>query len=169
MLPKMVILILYLIDLISYIVLAILYRLGLNPSFEDDLAPWEIEELLFSGEHTLPMVTTTSMKHGLSVVECLSYVNGRVPKKCSDDDNGPLVCVVCLQLLEARDQVRELKNCKHVFHVACIDQWIDVGQDNCPLCRAKLLPPSNVRLCGWGCLRPLKLLMTMNVFLHITC
>ncbi|KAB8107444.1 hypothetical protein EE612_042204 [Oryza sativa] len=52
-------------------------------------------------------------------------------------------CVVCLGALEARHRVRELGNCAHAFHKACIDKWVDKGQATCPLCRAALLPSAD--------------------------
>ncbi|XP_040382943.1 brassinosteroid-responsive RING protein 1-like [Oryza brachyantha] len=52
-------------------------------------------------------------------------------------------CAVCLGALEARHRVRELGNCAHAFHKACIDKWVDKGQATCPLCRAALLPASD--------------------------
>ncbi|KAJ7955361.1 E3 ubiquitin-protein ligase RHA1B [Quillaja saponaria] len=52
-------------------------------------------------------------------------------------------CCVCLNHLRMDDQVRELRNCCHVFHKECIDRWLDHDVDNhnptCPLCRAPLL------------------------------
>jgi RING-H2 zinc finger protein RHA1 len=50
------------------------------------------------------------------------------------------VCAVCLGALEPRHRVRELGNCAHAFHRACIDKWVDKGQATCPLCRAALVP-----------------------------
>lgn len=32
-------------------------------------------------------------------------------------------CLVCLEALEATDEVRRLGNCAHAFHRACIDRW----------------------------------------------
>uniref|UniRef100_N1R3Q6 Uncharacterized protein n=1 Tax=Aegilops tauschii TaxID=37682 RepID=N1R3Q6_AEGTA len=50
-------------------------------------------------------------------------------------------CVILPQpLILARHRVRELGNCAHAFHKACIDKWVDKGQATCPLCRALLLP-----------------------------
>ncbi|CAN6253768.1 unnamed protein product [Urochloa humidicola] len=49
-------------------------------------------------------------------------------------------CIVCLETLEAADEVRRLGNCAHAFHRCCIDRWIDLGRGTCPLCRADLLP-----------------------------
>ncbi|GMI81357.1 hypothetical protein like AT5G20885 [Hibiscus trionum] len=54
-------------------------------------------------------------------------------------------CAVCLSQLKEGDEVRELRNCCHVFHGDCIDRWVEYdGEDdynhrNCPLCRAPLL------------------------------
>lgn len=57
-------------------------------------------------------------------------------------------CRVCLERLEARDEVRRLGNCAHAFHTACIDRWIDMGEVTCPLCRAQLLPRRRAGLLG---------------------
>ncbi|OAY54185.1 E3 ubiquitin-protein ligase ATL4 [Manihot esculenta] len=60
-------------------------------------------------------------------------------------------CAVCLGQLRENDQVRELRNCCHVFHVDCIDRWVDHDDDgnhrSCPLCRAPLLTTS--QSLGW--------------------
>uniref|UniRef100_A0ACD5ZKD1 Uncharacterized protein n=1 Tax=Avena sativa TaxID=4498 RepID=A0ACD5ZKD1_AVESA len=54
-------------------------------------------------------------------------------------------CIVCLERLEATDEVRRLGNCAHAFHRGCIDGWIDLGRTTCPLCRARLLPRPRAR------------------------
>uniref|UniRef100_A0ACD5Z382 Uncharacterized protein n=1 Tax=Avena sativa TaxID=4498 RepID=A0ACD5Z382_AVESA len=54
-------------------------------------------------------------------------------------------CIVCLETLEATDEVRRLGNCAHAFHRGCIDGWIDLGRTTCPLCRARLLPRPRAR------------------------
>ncbi|XP_039031663.1 probable E3 ubiquitin-protein ligase XERICO isoform X2 [Hibiscus syriacus] len=65
-------------------------------------------------------------------------------------------CAVCLSQLKEGDEVRELRNCCHVFHRDCIDRWVDYDEDQdhdhvqedddnhktCPLCRAPLLTSS---------------------------
>ncbi|KAH1067520.1 hypothetical protein J1N35_032507 [Gossypium stocksii] len=70
-------------------------------------------------------------------------------------------CAVCLSQLKEGDEVRELRNCCHVFHKDCIDRWVDYDEDQdhdhhdydhdqddsnnhktCPLCRAPLLTSS---------------------------
>lgn len=62
----------------------------------------------------------------------------------SSSSSGPAApeptCRVCLERLEATDEVRRLGNCTHAFHARCIDRWIDLGEVTCPLCRSHLLP-----------------------------
>ncbi|KAF4366440.1 hypothetical protein CsatB_010708 [Cannabis sativa] len=56
-------------------------------------------------------------------------------------------CAVCLNQLNTNDEVRELRNCRHVFHRECLDRWLDHDQHHhqeshrksCPLCRAPFL------------------------------
>ncbi|RID67495.1 hypothetical protein BRARA_D02573 [Brassica rapa] len=48
-------------------------------------------------------------------------------------------CAVCLSLLEEKDTARMLPNCKHVFHVTCIDTWLTTCS-TCPVCRTEVEP-----------------------------
>ncbi|KAG2309490.1 hypothetical protein Bca52824_029238 [Brassica carinata] len=48
-------------------------------------------------------------------------------------------CAVCLSLLEEKDTARMLPNCKHVFHVTCIDTWL-TSCSTCPICRTEVEP-----------------------------
>ncbi|KAM4123008.1 hypothetical protein ACB094_01G126900 [Castanea mollissima] len=49
-------------------------------------------------------------------------------------------CSVCLNCVERSHEMRELSNCYHVFHKACLDRWVDEGQVTCPLCRTMIFP-----------------------------
>ncbi|KAI4341673.1 hypothetical protein MLD38_026367 [Melastoma candidum] len=44
-------------------------------------------------------------------------------------------CAVCLSEFEEGDHGRQLPNCGHSFHMACIDKWFGTNT-SCPLCRA---------------------------------
>ncbi|XP_054824846.1 brassinosteroid-responsive RING protein 1-like [Prosopis cineraria] len=43
-------------------------------------------------------------------------------------------CAVCLSKIGEGDEVRVLR-CEHVFHRLCLNQWVGLGNYNCPLCR----------------------------------
>nr|XP_009801626.1 PREDICTED: RING-H2 finger protein ATL52-like [Nicotiana sylvestris] len=46
-------------------------------------------------------------------------------------------CSICLGELEDEEMVRLLPNCRHAFHVPCIDQWF-VVHASCPVCRSSV-------------------------------
>lgn len=52
----------------------------------------------------------------------------------------PESCAVCLYEFEASEEIRCLTNCKHIFHRACLDRWMDHDQKTCPLCRMPFVP-----------------------------
>ncbi|XP_056164702.1 NEP1-interacting protein 1-like [Syzygium oleosum] len=47
-------------------------------------------------------------------------------------------CSICLQDFECKDEARRLPNCRHLFHLHCIDKWI-CKQRSCPLCRSPVV------------------------------
>ncbi|KAK4378879.1 hypothetical protein RND71_000741 [Anisodus tanguticus] len=48
-------------------------------------------------------------------------------------------CSICLMEYEKENVVCELPRCKHVFHMECIERWVERSQFTCPLCRSLLL------------------------------
>jgi hypothetical protein len=44
----------------------------------------------------------------------------------------PTMCSICRDTINI--VCRKIKNCNHVFHIVCIDQWLERSV-NCPLCR----------------------------------
>ncbi|XP_061364280.1 RING-H2 finger protein ATL40-like [Gastrolobium bilobum] len=55
------------------------------------------------------------------------------------NDASVIECAVCLSALEDEEMVRLLPNCKHTFHVGCIDTWL-ASHSTCPICRTKAEP-----------------------------
>ncbi|KAL3849742.1 hypothetical protein ACJIZ3_011624 [Penstemon smallii] len=53
----------------------------------------------------------------------------------SKTHESPLECAVCLSEFEENEMGRVLPECKHCFHVDCIDMWLQFHGD-CPLCRS---------------------------------
>ncbi|KAI0513831.1 hypothetical protein KFK09_009862 [Dendrobium nobile] len=133
MIPKPVITFLYLLDLFQYTFFFLLYRIGLNPSFETEPTPWENQELLFLSLNISMDSTAESLKRKLPVVDYKSFLKKKEKSPTTE-------CAICLQFMEASDQVRELKNCCHAFHVDCMDRWLDLGRLSCPLCRTAVVP-----------------------------
>nr|XP_016509066.1 PREDICTED: RING-H2 finger protein ATL18-like [Nicotiana tabacum] len=62
-------------------------------------------------------------------VQGRSSIDGEVEESCS----------ICLMEYEKENVVCELPSCKHVFHMECIERWVERGQFTCPLCRSLLL------------------------------
>ncbi|XP_074570444.1 RING-H2 finger protein ATL1-like, partial [Curcuma longa] len=60
-------------------------------------------------------------------------------RKETDGSAGGGDCAVCLGEFQEEETVRLLPDCFHVFHVDCIDTWLQ-SNANCPLCRASITP-----------------------------
>ena len=48
-------------------------------------------------------------------------------------------CSICLADYKDTDCVKLLSNCGHLFHIECIDRWLQVNL-SCPMCRNSPLP-----------------------------
>ncbi|XP_027351624.1 E3 ubiquitin-protein ligase RHA1B-like [Abrus precatorius] len=59
-------------------------------------------------------------------------------------DSPAAACAVCLSEFWAEEEIRCMANCKHIFHRACVDRWIDHDQKTCPLCRTPFVPHHKV-------------------------
>ncbi|OMO58183.1 Zinc finger, RING-type [Corchorus capsularis] len=57
-----------------------------------------------------------------------SYLHGNAAKYHQVD------CAICLTEFQEMDCVKLIPNCKHVFHVECIDTWLS-SHLSCPVCR----------------------------------
>ncbi|XP_047341907.1 brassinosteroid-responsive RING protein 1-like [Impatiens glandulifera] len=60
----------------------------------------------------------------------------------SDLEHPPAAesCAVCLYEFDCCDEIRQLTNCRHIFHRSCLDRWMDHDQRTCPLCRTQFVP-----------------------------
>ncbi len=47
-------------------------------------------------------------------------------------------CPICTELYKDYDQITVLVRCKHMFHKACIDEWLKYKRE-CPTCKMPLL------------------------------
>ncbi|GMJ01394.1 brassinosteroid-responsive RING-H2 [Hibiscus trionum] len=101
----------------------ILSRLGLS-DFLQPVIVWPENPPRTTSE-SAPLIRRKS----LPVVKFEELVVGKEP---------PENCAVCLYEYEGGEEIRLLKNCRHVFHVECLDRWMDHDQYTCPLCRTPI-------------------------------
>ncbi|CAL9779536.1 unnamed protein product [Musa acuminata subsp. burmannicoides] len=73
----------------------------------------------------------------LASFPAMAYSEAKEHKK----GNDTLECAVCLSEFADEDTLRLLPRCSHVFHVDCIDIWLDTHV-TCPVCRANLAEPA---------------------------
>ncbi|KAF5736759.1 RING/U-box superfamily protein [Tripterygium wilfordii] len=54
-------------------------------------------------------------------------------------------CAVCLNEFQEDEKLRIIPNCSHVFHIDCIDVWLQ-NNANCPLCRTSISSTARFQL-----------------------
>lgn len=59
--------------------------------------------------------------------------------KAGGKETSSVDCAVCLENFKMGDKCRLLPNCRHSFHVRCIDSWL-LKTPVCPLCRTCVNP-----------------------------
>lgn len=55
------------------------------------------------------------------------------------DGGGDATCAICLCEYREGEMMRMLPDCRHVFHLGCIDAWLKLNA-SCPVCRSSPLP-----------------------------
>jgi hypothetical protein len=58
-------------------------------------------------------------------------------------DEEAAACPVCLGAFQLGETVRLLPVCLHLYHVECIDPWLD-AHSTCPICRSDTVPTIDV-------------------------
>ncbi|KAF5376824.1 hypothetical protein D9757_008898 [Collybiopsis confluens] len=105
----------------------------LDSSFEALLSLHEI--LNHSPLETAPTASKEQLeKSGLEVITGAQIQEwekaGKVRNNCVDR------CLICLDEYTDQDSVRVLE-CKHAYHMDCVDKWLLEGRNSCPACRSK--------------------------------
>lgn len=80
--------------------------------------------------HHHPLVSSSPEFTGLDESVIRSIPVFRFRKQANSDNE----CAVCLGEFEENEKLRIIPNCGHVFHIDCIDVWLQ-NNPNCPLCR----------------------------------
>ncbi|KAM7257157.1 hypothetical protein ACFE04_012898 [Oxalis oulophora] len=55
-----------------------------------------------------------------------------------EDPEQKLECSICLYTYQENQEVRKFPRCGHLFHVKCIDPWLE-SHDTCPFCRDRIV------------------------------
>jgi len=125
-LPKLFVHTLSFLGFIRNLILCLFNYLGLSGFLETDNI-WPDNPIRMS---CYPPLSAALIREILPVIKFEDLVTG---------DGGccelPESCAVCLYEFEGEDEIRWLKNCKHIFHRACLDRWMDHDRKTCPLCR----------------------------------
>ncbi|XP_074586684.1 E3 ubiquitin-protein ligase RHA2A-like [Curcuma longa] len=131
--PKPVLLLIYLLQHVDFAARLLLRCLGISSPPAPDVAVPEWYDGDDHGDGIGRRVNAASIKGQLRVVEYSLWA-----KRWGGGGGGD-TCAICLGEVEAAEKVRDLRNCRHGFHVDCIDRWLDAGHASCPMCREPLL------------------------------
>ncbi|OMP00383.1 Zinc finger, RING-type [Corchorus olitorius] len=127
-LPKLFVHTLSFLGFIRNLIFALFNYLGLSDFLETDTV-WPENPPRTTPEN--PPVSALLIREILPVIKFEELVVVGDP---------PESCAVCLYEFEAGEEIRWLRNCRHVFHRACLDRWMDHDQKTCPLCRTPFVP-----------------------------
>lgn len=95
-----------------------------------------------TGGHTLAsfyLLTTVDRGLDESAIQAIPTLRFRRGEQQSSFHE----CAVCLNEFQEEERIRMLPNCFHVFHIDCIDTWLQTHA-NCPLCRALITSTSPI-------------------------
>eukprot|EP00456_Euglypha_rotunda_P027622 TRINITY_DN22043_c0_g1_i15.p1 TRINITY_DN22043_c0_g1~~TRINITY_DN22043_c0_g1_i15.p1 ORF type:complete len:299 (-),score=16.37 TRINITY_DN22043_c0_g1_i15:78-974(-) len=112
-------------------------------------------------KHCLPRVQRSQRFDVASRMPLISFRSDDETKtgSTSDSSSTRLVhnesCAICLEDFTEGDKVKVLP-CKHGFHSACIDPWLNEKSDLCPICKTSIFSvplqePSYWRRCIHSC------------------
>lgn len=77
---------------------------------------------------------------GLDEATILSYPKLLYSEaKLQNKDSTSTCCSICLADYKSTDMLRLLPDCRHLFHLKCVDPWLRL-HPTCPVCRTSPLP-----------------------------
>ncbi|KAL9319391.1 hypothetical protein ACSQ67_015908 [Phaseolus vulgaris] len=87
--------------------------------------------------------------------------------KPEDGDTNSGDCAVCLSEFQQDEKLRVIPNCGHVFHIDCIDVWLQKNT-HCPLCRRIVSLTSQVLVDQLNLLYPRSSHQSQNFENHVS-
>lgn len=130
--PELFIHLLTLLGFIRSLIFSLFRFLGLSDFLETD-AVWPDDTTRTPAREP---VTAVLIREFLPVMKFQDLVAGAT----AGAGEMPESCAVCLYEFEEGSEIRWLRNCRHIFHRACVDRWMDHDQKTCPLCRTQFVP-----------------------------
>ncbi|XP_043693125.1 NEP1-interacting protein 1-like [Telopea speciosissima] len=98
---------------------------------------WQINSMETSYRETSDIYDVDGIKGvSLNIVNKLPVFNVIHSEMMATSDE--ICCTICLQDFREGDSARRLPNCRHFFHLPCIDEWL-VRHGSCPICRQNVL------------------------------
>lgn len=76
---------------------------------------------------------------GLDQAVINSYPKFPFSGGAKDRPNADAVCSICLCDYKDGEMLRMLPDCRHYFHLLCVDGWLRLNA-SCPICRTSPLP-----------------------------
>nr|GMD99778.1 E3 ubiquitin-protein ligase RHA1B-like [Ipomoea batatas] len=122
-LPELLVQVLMVMDLVRNLIAMFFGILGLDNFLEPEMSSTPEES-----KSELQSLSAALIREVLPVVK-FSEVAERAES-----------CAVCLLEFDGNDEIRRLRNCRHIFHRSCLDRWMDHDQKTCPLCRTPFIP-----------------------------
>ncbi|CAN8247810.1 unnamed protein product [Cochlearia groenlandica] len=126
--------------LVSYYVFVI--KCCLNWHRIDILGRFSLSRRRRNGQDPLMVYSPEIRNRGLdeSVIRAIPILKF---KKTRDQNEDVLIggedqeCSVCLSEFREEEKLRIIPNCSHLFHIDCIDVWLQYNA-NCPMCRTRV-------------------------------
>ncbi|KIV89980.1 hypothetical protein PV10_07332 [Exophiala mesophila] len=102
---------------------------------------WRIEDIEGLGSSSDGVVAAKHRKR-LKKLDQIAPIQSlhswRTEKQQSHTENFATLTAICLELIEEKEQIRELQ-CGHVYHSVCLNLWVERGHHDCPLCKYDIL------------------------------
>ncbi|XP_065864471.1 RING-H2 finger protein ATL16 [Euphorbia lathyris] len=120
--------------LVSYYIFVI--KCCLNWHRIDLLRRFSLSRDTTNHHHPLTGYSPPLQTRGLddSVIRSIPIFNFKKVNTIDFGERSFCECAVCLNEFQQDEKLRIIPNCSHVFHIDCIDIWLQ-NNANCPLCR----------------------------------
>ncbi|KAI6690829.1 hypothetical protein NL676_027657 [Syzygium grande] len=96
-----------------------------------------LEQTLAHADNMISEITVDHAKVSKNLCDRIPRIK-ITEDRLMDSSGNRNSCSICLQDFECEDEARRLPNCRHLFHLRCIDKWI-CKQRSCPLCRSPVV------------------------------